>query len=927
MKDRSFKVTSVKKKDGTSIKFKHGRYISSTPMGAVKKAFTKLCNSRSKRILKITIQETTAQSDGKEFTYQLERTKLKTPIVRFAGTDKEFKIRYSVRCTSLSSTKQVARSSTVTNQEKSAQKGGSSGLYEISRTQYLVVSSLEEICNRLKLRRRKLLRTKVRGKVRIVGKTTKRLRQIKMEKRLEKERQMIRSRRLDNTKNSKSFVGQKAIQIAAGGTKRKRARVDALFEWIMNQTSLAYLHRNTGPKVFHDAKMLYNLSDGETKSNTEETNKSSKLRLIYAFLSFCDSMHDFNDTRSLIKYHLNIPHNPQVVHGFLFCRDKIQTVQNFSRSASILLLRNHFETMLFNYMYDKYPMLVEDTSDVQHEEKFHYYCTNESHDRIKRLFKNHGKAVQFDQLFDPFNLYARDIAAVKNTVMQNIKSKKEWKRIINMMHYWDAMKSSVLTHTTGSETFSFLDTFPNRITDPRHSKFCIKNKQFDRTYKTEKNVTLDIGCDNNDQNDVHIENQKSSPVNTVSNISYIIGLIQKHGLQTVFGKKRLTFLESELAFYPISTLEEVSDFYIEKIIEREKRYAQLYDPKTSLGQLFKNLRDVYTESSENVYNQNMDKKSLKNKYISLLLDMKRTGDWGQASWVYNNNKIHEKSKKNIVVFESGDKLSALYSIYLNNPTIFGGGIGNVTNSSFGFYNPYYTHKGGMCGVTKGGGHDEVIDLLNPYARVSDTAEFFISNVQALKDFLDKNIVSFQEVAKQIFESSGKTLPNEIAEKLQTAETISEKNKRVYDVCQEWLQPLDERVPKISLEMFELTNFIELTMNSILSMNIENKLASFLNGEKASFIGWFAAIYPNKFYYLRKDQNVEILFYKKEVKLVELWVNTYQHMYSSEIYDENIFPPAVGPSPVLKQKLQKILRNGNGSNRTLEEIQILMQASK
>jgi hypothetical protein len=776
----------------------------------------------------------------------------------------------------------------------------------------MVVSSLEEICNRLKLRQRKLLRTKVRGKARIVGKTTKRLQQM----RLQKGRERILSQIEDQQRrNAESLTGnnrrQEKIQIAAGKRKREKEREtyleqDNLFEWIMNQTSLVYLHRNTGPKQFHDSKKLHHLhrktgpkvfhdakrrknsnDDGETKSNTEETNITSKLSLILAFLSFCDSMHDFNDTRSLIKYHLDIPQNSQIVQGFLFCRDKIKTVQNFSSSASFLLLRNHFETMLFNYMYDKFPLLVEDiTNNSHHDKKFQYYCTETSHERIKRLFKNHGTAVQFDQLFDPFNFYARDIAAVKTTVMNNIKkSNKSWERVIHMMHYWDAMKSSGLTNITQNETFSFVNTFPNTIIDPRHSIFCIKNKK----QKTNKNVTLDIGCDENNDNDVHITNQKSKPVNTVSNLSYIIGIIRKHGLNKVFGENQLTHLESELAFYPTSTVQEVSHFFEKKKVVREKCFKALYDPQTSLGQLYLNLKDIYNSISDsNAYSRIHEKnnRSLEDKYISLLLDMKRTGDWGQASWVYNNNKIHENSKtKKIVVFESGDKLSALYSIYLNNPTIFGGGLGNFTDSSFGFYNPYYTQMGGVCALKKGGGEKEVIELLNPYAQVSDKLEFIshVVDIPALTDFLGKNIVSFEEVATQIFKASNKTLPQDIYNKLRESKTIAQKNRIVYEACKKWLDTNSDEQDK-NLEMFELTNFIELTMSSILSSDIQKEL-SFLSNGKDSFKGWFTTIvYPTKFYFLRTKPKT---FYTNEAKLVKLWINTYQHMYPSQKFEENI----------------------------------------
>ena len=53
------------------------------------------------------------------------------------------------------------------------------------------------------------------------------------------------------------------------------------------------------------------------------------------------------------------------------------------------------------------------------------------------------------------------------------------------------------------------------------------------------------------------------------------------------------------------------------------------------------------------------------KVVRLLLDMKKSGDWGQVKWVNTVPTGYES------LFVSGDKLCALYSILHNNSTIFG----------------------------------------------------------------------------------------------------------------------------------------------------------------------------------------------------------------------------------------------------------------
>jgi hypothetical protein len=96
---RSFCVVDVQNSDGCVTKFRAGRYTKSAPVGAARTAFTRLCNLkniRGKCSLFITVKDTTQghKCKGKEYTYKLERTKLKKPIIRLAGTDNEFKIEY-----------------------------------------------------------------------------------------------------------------------------------------------------------------------------------------------------------------------------------------------------------------------------------------------------------------------------------------------------------------------------------------------------------------------------------------------------------------------------------------------------------------------------------------------------------------------------------------------------------------------------------------------------------------------------------------------------------------------------------------------------------------------------------------------------------------------------------------------------------------
>ncbi len=84
---RSFTVVDAARSDGCKTKFtikgSGGRYISKDPEGAARKAFSRLCHRKRIRgqcAMIITVQEQTQGSNGKTWTYKLNREKLATPI-------------------------------------------------------------------------------------------------------------------------------------------------------------------------------------------------------------------------------------------------------------------------------------------------------------------------------------------------------------------------------------------------------------------------------------------------------------------------------------------------------------------------------------------------------------------------------------------------------------------------------------------------------------------------------------------------------------------------------------------------------------------------------------------------------------------------------------------------------------------------------
>jgi len=107
---RSFTITSIKTSSNKNVPFsQNSRIHGRIPSQAARKAFTQYTKT-NKRIqtLFITLRETTADSTKQIYQYEVKRQKLKNPIVRFKGTEKEFKIRYRTRVKSSKNKKTMA---------------------------------------------------------------------------------------------------------------------------------------------------------------------------------------------------------------------------------------------------------------------------------------------------------------------------------------------------------------------------------------------------------------------------------------------------------------------------------------------------------------------------------------------------------------------------------------------------------------------------------------------------------------------------------------------------------------------------------------------------------------------------------------------------------------------------------------------------
>lgn len=102
---RTFAVVQVNtlNKVKLPLQSKTSRYKGNTPAQAAKKVFTHYIRNTRKFKLHIHIHEITkSSSSGKLYSYLVQRTKLKKPIIRFKGQRNEFMIRYSIETKSIS---------------------------------------------------------------------------------------------------------------------------------------------------------------------------------------------------------------------------------------------------------------------------------------------------------------------------------------------------------------------------------------------------------------------------------------------------------------------------------------------------------------------------------------------------------------------------------------------------------------------------------------------------------------------------------------------------------------------------------------------------------------------------------------------------------------------------------------------------------
>lgn len=658
----------------------------------------------------------------------------------------------------------------------------------------------------------------------------------------------------------------------------------------LNNSKKNVKHKNIQKKTLIDWKNQTQkpllVGSGEQYIQTGGTLNSG----VKYFLKECDYWHDFRgDGRSFIKYYPRISPK-ESLDGFEFIKTKINPHVSFPYSTYLdLCSRSNFETDVFNYLFDQFDYLH---GEPTVNGKFRFFCNDGEKLKDVSVFNGGVSPINDDDvklIFGNLHKFSRDIKVGKRETSIDL-SEYGFEQITNITHYWDPASSKVISH--GKEYLkSFIDKDAKINVDPLDPrsnivKYCINNGT--ENTRNSGNISIDLGCD---KNITVIEGQKSHPVNSVKNISVLISLFKQFG---GFGFLMDLVKASESTGKSLGESRKITNKEMDYYANEDRRLSwlatidTLTTAGTPLNKLFFSIKN-YVEH----------KKLNQDQVISLLYELKNSGDWLQVYWCHKyNQQVNDPTEK--IIFESGDRLAALFSIASKVPTLFGGvNVGRNTASTFGLYNPnsaissnlsaVVTYKKLFSRYTKS--LNVLRDLINYLEKVKKDKmvlldELFRNNYINLRNIVRICYGNNETIARQdtelnraVFSSSGRTFS---------------KNKEIYDICRNWKRTNNniENLDGISIQQYHLLNFIFVKLTPILKnkKSFITEVTTLLFGEspteeeKERYIpplnGFLAAVFPCGMPVNETDQS----FYTNE--LSRIWKNEFELHTPEFTVDEN-----------------------------------------
>jgi len=692
----------------------------------------------------------------------------------------------------------VHSSSTTQNTSKKSSKssktqcggGGvanaSEGFYEINAIEYMALSAvenmhtiiasvkenkrmsiqLEQEAERHKLKNKR----KLKMDARMVGKISQGLKSVQKRQRIQEYAKRMKER--------KAFIREQKQKRKQNGTLIQQTGGGLDWLNILQKTARTF----------------------EEKSNIQTKGKK-EFTFVKHFLAYADSIHDFNDKRSLLKYKFKRELTPEMKKGFEVIKANV-----LIKKPTALLFSSDMETKLFNYVHNVAALTYD--KSFHHLDDFKYYIGSSTKTKTDRVFKYSEAFVnskekrtitsgEIESMFRSHGLkhYNVDISISSGKVVDHKSFGLE--QIISIMNIWDPAKSAPKTfqqYTDVTYISTDSDKSSDTFRDPRlfDDIFCIQDNK-------EGGINLDLYCDNHAV--VNLKRQRTDPINKVILISIIIILIEN--------------LDDNI-FVNLELKDSVVNETLNKI---QKQGLRIKNKITA--NIFKSFQNLWSKNKRDIINsvevicdkdstvhsfvqqlQDEVKKGEKKQILTVLYEMKKTGDWGQASWVYETNKSRKKNEQ--IIFVSGDRLAALYSILIGNNTLFGAkNIAGIRGKVWGTYLPSLSSM-------KGKGEPEAVETKQKDSNNDKEIMKLIGTDRSLQEKHFCKNGTYKELLTSLFSIDYSAIYNELS-----GGKISLPNKN-------WYSALNKLTieSNISLEEFLVYDFMMFTVPTLYSYIVE-----------------------------------------------------------------------------------------------------------
>ena len=233
-----------------------------------------------------------------------------------------------------------------------------------------------------------------------------------------------------------------------------------------------------------------------------------------------------------------------------------------------------------------------------------------------------------------------------SSVLLNYLSRNDIKKIVPINNLWDPSSSSAETLDENLKKFGGKDEQRGKL----FAESNINNTDYE-VHKTKFNPRRETVINYNVQ---YYENKEAPII-----LNFYKGADEKNGIS-------INNLARGYSVYELSAL--IDNIQRNSSLVEYDEKDKKKNPHKFNKELIDKLNFLIKKINETIKDKNWSEKVQKQEITKLLLDLKKSGDWGQIRFVEEWNKLNPQGK---CLFVSGDKLCALMSILNGNATLFG----------------------------------------------------------------------------------------------------------------------------------------------------------------------------------------------------------------------------------------------------------------